>query len=69
MWGAKEKKIPKKKPTWAEERKRKGQLEFATLVSPRTWRDKNYTPSICIGALVGVGSLWPGYSFFPRNIL
>jgi len=24
MWGAKEKKIPKKKPTWVEEKKRKG---------------------------------------------
>jgi len=40
---------------------KKGQLEFATLVSPRTRRDKKgarmNAPSMHIGALVGVGSL------------
>jgi len=62
--GKEKKKFPKKKPTWAEEREeKKGQLEFATLVSPRTGRDEKNAPmnapSIHIGALVGAGSLWP----------
>jgi len=43
--------------------KKKGQLEFTTLVSPGTGRDEKgapmSAPSIHIGALVGVGSLWP----------
>jgi hypothetical protein len=42
---------------------KKGQLEFTTLVSPGTGRDEKgapmSAPSIHIGALVGVGSLWP----------
>ncbi len=59
--GGEEKKVPKK--TWAEERKKKGQLEFTTLVSSGTGRDEKgppiSTPSIHIGAQVGAGSLWP----------
>ncbi len=56
------KKKSKKKPPWVKERKKKmRQLEFATLVSPRTRRDEKgapiHAPSIHIGALVGVGSL------------
>jgi hypothetical protein len=43
--------------------KKKGQLEFATLVSPGTERVEKgapmSAPSIRIGALVGAGSLWP----------
>jgi hypothetical protein len=38
------KKVPKTKPTWAEERKIKGQLEFPTLVSPGTGRDQKGAP-------------------------
>ncbi len=59
------KKISKKKPTWAEERKKEEEveLEFVTLVSPWTGRDEKGAPirvaSIHIGALVGAGSLWP----------
>jgi len=61
--GEEKKKFPRKKPIWAEERKNKGQLEFATLVSPGTGRDEKgaptSAPSIRIGALlVGAGSLW-----------
>ncbi len=56
----KEKKVPKKKPTWVEERKRKNQLEFTTMVSPKIGRDKKgapiSAPSIHISALVGAGS-------------
>jgi hypothetical protein len=51
------------KKTWAEERKKKGQLEFTTLVSSGTRRDEKGTPisapSIHVGAQVGAGSLWP----------
>jgi len=62
--GGEEKKSSKKnKPTWVDERKKKGQIEFTTLVSPGTGRDEKgapmSAPSIHIGALVGVGSLWP----------
>jgi hypothetical protein len=43
--------------------KKKGQLEFTTLVNPGTKRDEKGTPisapSIHIGAPVGVSSLWP----------
>ncbi len=60
--GVEEKKVPKKKPIWVEERKRKNQLEFTTLVNPRTRKDEKgapiNAPSIHIGALVGAGSLW-----------
>jgi hypothetical protein len=61
--GGEEKKVSKKKPTWVEERKKKGQLEFTTLVNPRTRRDEKgaliSAPSIHVGALVGAGSIWP----------
>jgi hypothetical protein len=61
-----EKKVPKKKPTWAKERKKKGQLEFATTVNPGTGRDEKgaliSAPSIHVGALVGAGSFWPKVS-------
>jgi hypothetical protein len=54
-------KVPKKTPTWAKEKKKKGQLEFTTLVSLGTRRDKKdapiNAPCIHIGALVGASSL------------
>jgi len=60
-----EKKVLKKKTNLIEERKKKGQLEFTTLVSPGRGRDEKgapiSAPSIHIGALVGAGSLWPGH--------
>jgi hypothetical protein len=59
----KKKSSPLKKPTWAEEMKKKCQLEFVTLVSPGTGRDEKgapmSAPSIHIRALVDAGSLWP----------
>ncbi len=60
-WGVREKKFPKKKPTRAKKRKKKGQLEFATMVNPGTGRDEKGAPisepSIHVGgALVGAGS-------------
>jgi hypothetical protein len=63
--GGEEKKVPRKKPTWAEERrKKKGQLEFATLVRLAQGQGgtKKVHPSIHIGALVGASSLWPSWS-------
>jgi hypothetical protein len=58
--GGEGKKSSQKKPTWVEERKRKNQLEFTTVVSPKIARDKKgapiSAPSIHIGALVGAGS-------------
>jgi hypothetical protein len=42
--GLREKKVPKKKPTWTEREKKKGRLEFATLLSPGTGRDEKGTP-------------------------
>jgi len=60
MWGVK-KKIPKKYQHGLNKGKKKGQLEFATLVSPRIGNDEKgapmNAPSIHVGALVGVGSL------------
>jgi hypothetical protein len=58
------KKFPKKKhQPGLKKGKKKGQLEFITLVSPGTGRDEKgapmSAPSIHIGALVGAGSLWP----------
>jgi len=45
-WGVREKKssLPQKKPTCAEERKKKGQLEFTTLVSQGMGRDEKVHP-------------------------
>jgi hypothetical protein len=55
------KKDPKKNQPRLRKGKKKGQLEFTTLVSPG--RDQKGAPigapSIHIGALVGAGSLWP----------
>jgi len=48
VWGAREKKNPKKRNrTWAEEiekKQKKGEPEFATLVSPGTGRDEKGSP-------------------------
>jgi hypothetical protein len=64
MGGQEKKKVPQKKTNLGcGKGKKKGQLEFATLVSPGTGRDEKgapmSAPSIHIGALVGAGSLWP----------
>ncbi len=61
--GVREKKrFPKKNQPGLRKGEKKGQLEFATLVSPGTGRDEKgapmSAPSIHIGALVGAGSLW-----------
>jgi hypothetical protein len=61
--GGEEKNVPKKKHLGLRKENKMGQLEFTTLVSPRTRRDEKgasiSAPSIHIGALVVVGSLWP----------
>ncbi len=61
--GEEKKKVQKKNQPRLKKGKRKGQLEFTTLVSQGTGWDKRgapmSAPSIHIGALVGAGSLWP----------
>jgi hypothetical protein len=59
-WGVGKKKVPKKnQPGLRKGPKKKGQLEFATLVNPGTGRDEKgppiSAPSIHVGALVGAG--------------
>jgi len=58
MWGVK-KIIPKKNQHGLNKRKKKGQLEFAALVSPRIRSDEKgalmNAPSIHVDALVSVG--------------
>ncbi len=47
VWGVRKKKFPKTNPTWAEEMEKKGKKgepEFATLVSPGTGRDEKGRP-------------------------
>jgi hypothetical protein len=68
-WGVKEKKVPKKKPTWVEERKEKGQLEFTTLVNRRTRREKKVHPSVHHPSKFNLGSLWPKNYCFLLNHL
>ncbi len=60
------KKFPKKNQPGQRKGKKKGQLEFATMVNPGTGRDEKGAPisalSIHVGALVGTGSFWPKVS-------
>jgi len=47
-WRARKKKVPKKKnQPGLKKGKRKGQLEFVTLVSSRTGKDEKGTPIRC----------------------
>jgi hypothetical protein len=65
VWGLRKKEVPKKNQHGLKRGKKNMKLEFVTLVSPGTRRDKEgqkkrypiSAPSIHIGALVGVGSL------------
>ncbi len=58
--GGEEKNVPKKKHLGLRKENKMGQLEFTTLVSPRTRKDEKgapiIAPSIHIGALVGASS-------------
>ncbi len=64
VWGLRKKEVPKNQHG-LKRGKKNMKLEFVTLVSPGTRRDKEgqkkrypiSAPSIHIGALVGVGSL------------
>jgi hypothetical protein len=62
-----EKKVPKKKTNLDKGKgKKKGQLEFATMVNPGTGRDEKgariSAPFIHVGAMVGADSFWPKVS-------
>jgi hypothetical protein len=60
MWGRKKKRFPKIKnqPTLKKGQK-EGQLEFATLVSQGTGRDKKGAPISAPSIHIGASSLWP----------
>jgi hypothetical protein len=54
------KKFPKKKPTWVEERGKKGRPKLATLVSEGIGRDEKGAPiNAHTSTLVGASSLNP----------
>jgi len=72
--GEEKRSSPQKNQLGLRKGEKKGQLEFATLVSPVTERDEKgapiSAPSIHIGALVGPGSLWPvKWCFYLRVLL
>jgi hypothetical protein len=62
MWGGEKKKFQNNTQHGLRNGER-NQLEFTTLVSPGIGKNEKgapiSSPSIHIGALVGVGSLWP----------